>query len=251
MKLFFADEHAHESLIQIAKENLSFILVILLVTAIVILLANLCEQYVLKKTGQKSQGWNAKKIAGIGVFSAIGGVLTMIEFPLPFVPGFYMLDFSEVSGMIAAFLLGPVAGVLVEFLKTLIHVLLHGTHTAFVGDFAMFAMGSVYVLPAALFYLVKKSRKRALLGLLMSALALVVFGAFFNGFYLIPTFAKLYGMDLDAIISMGTAITPLIKNMPTFIAFATVPFNLIKGIAVGAAVFLIYKPLSNLYRKLG
>ncbi|MBP5225542.1 MAG: hypothetical protein J6Z38_08205, partial [Lachnospiraceae bacterium] len=73
MRLFLADNDAHESLIDIAKENLSFVLVILLITAAVILLANLCERYVLKKTGQKAQGWNAKKIAGIGVFSAIGG----------------------------------------------------------------------------------------------------------------------------------------------------------------------------------
>ena len=251
MNLLLREEHAHGALIESIRENLSFILVALAVMACVILLANLIERLVLKKTGQKAQGWTAKKIAGIGIFSAIGGVLTVIEIPLPFVPGFYLLDFSEVAGMIAAFLMGPVAGVLVEFIKTLLHVVFHGTHSAFVGELAMFVMGSVYVLPAALIYLVKKTRARALTGLIVSAVVLVLFACFFNGVYLIPKFAKLYGMDLDAIIAMGTAGTPLIRNLPTFLAFATAPFNLLKGVLVGLIVFLIYKPLSNLYRKLG
>lgn len=250
--MFYAHEHEHEhgELLESLHENLSFVLVSLLVIAAIMLIAKLIENYVIRKEKLEKTGLTAKKIAGIGVFSAIGGVLATIEIPLSFVPGFYLLDFSEIAGMMAAFLLGPVAGVLVEFLKTVLHILLHGTHSAFVGDFAAFVMGSVYVLPASLLYLVRKTKKGAVVGLILATLALTVFGAVFNGIYLIPKFAALYGMPMDAIIAMGTEINPRIKNIWSLVAFATVPFNLLKGITVSIVVFLIYKPLSNLYRKI-
>lgn len=244
-------EHGHESLIESVKENLSFILVALVIIAAIMILAKLIENLVIRKEKLKKTGMTAKKIAGIGVFSALGGALALLEIPLPFVPGFYLLDFSEIAGMMAAFLLGPVAGVLVEFIKTILHILIHGTHSAFVGDFAAFVLGSIYVLPAALIYLVRKSKKGAIIGLLAATLSLIVCGAIFNGFYLIPKFAKLYGMPIEAIVAMGTAINPAIKNIWTLVAFATVPFNILKGVAVSLVVFLIYKPLSNLYRKIG
>ncbi len=247
-------DHDHEGhdLIEELGENLSFILVALVVTIAIILLSKLIESIVVKKAGVTvEKRWTAKRIAGVGLFSAVGGALALFEIPLTFiVPGFYLLDFSEVAGMMAAFLLGPVAGVLVEFIKTIIHILIHGTHSAFIGDFGAFVMGTVFILPASLIYLTNKTRKRALLGLITSTFVLAAFGAAFNALYLIPTFAKLYGMDMAGIIAMGTAINPAIKDTWSFIGLATVPFNLIKGVAVSVIVFFIYKPLSTLYRKI-
>ena len=252
-------EHDHEHdhhLIEAITDNLSFILVALAVTAAIILAAKLIEKIAVEKSGAKiEKKWSAKRIAGVGLFSAVGGVLALLEIRLPFLfPDFYMLDFSELAGMMAAFLLGPVAGVLVEFIKTVIHILIHGTHSAFVGDFAAFVLGTVFILPASLLYLTKKDTKsqskRALVGLILSTVALTVIGAVFNAFYLIPKFAKMYGMDLDAIIAMGAVINPNVKSIWSFVALMTVPFNLIKGIGVSVVVFLVYKPLVTLYKKI-
>ena len=107
-----------------------------------------------------------RMIVCVGMLAAISTILMLFEFPLPFLaPGFYELDFSEVPILIGAFALGPVAGVLTELVKVLLNLVVNGTQTAFVGEFANFVMGCMFVLPASLIYKMKKSRKHAVMGL--------------------------------------------------------------------------------------
>jgi riboflavin transporter FmnP len=44
----------------------------------------------------------------------------LIEFPLPFAPSFYKLDFSEVAVLMGGFAMGPWAAVVIEALKILL-----------------------------------------------------------------------------------------------------------------------------------
>lgn len=138
------------------------------------------------------------------MLAAISGVLMVIEIPLFFAPSFYKLDFSELPVLICAFYLGPVSGVVCEFLKVLIKLLLKGTSTAFVGDLANFLVGCSFVLPAAIMYQKTLSKKGAVISLAVGTAVMTVFGSFFNAWFLIPRFAVMYGMPLEAIISMGT-----------------------------------------------
>jgi len=244
-------EHEHEhdfsELFSEIQSHLSFILIALAIMVAVVLLAVVAEKWVMKHTTKQLPKSGVKKVAGVGLFAALGGVLTLIEIPL-FV--FYQLDFSEIPALMAGFLMGPVAGVLVEFIKVFVHVLFHGTHSAFVGEFAMFICGCFLVIPASLIYWKNKTRKQAFFGLLLGVACLVVFGGLFNGFYLIPKFAELYaGADVSAIVAMMQELIPAVKNVWTLVLFATVPFNLIKGVLMGGITFLIYKPLSKLYQK--
>ena len=142
------------------SENVQFVLLCLAVTAAVVLLAWGGEKLVMKKRHRLS---TAHTITTVGMLAAISGVLMVIELPLFFAPPFYKLDFSELPVLICAFSLGPVAGVVCEFLKVLIHLLLKGTSTAFVGDLANFLVGCSFVLPASILYqklLSKKGRCR-------------------------------------------------------------------------------------------
>ena len=50
--------------------------------------------------------------AKVAVLAAVAFVLMLVEFPLPFVPPFYKMDFSETAVLIGGFALGPMAGVL-------------------------------------------------------------------------------------------------------------------------------------------
>ena len=94
------------------------------------------------QTGSNSgQRFSARYVAFVGVFGAIAAVLMYLEFPLPFAPAFYKLDFSEVPVLIGTFSLGPLAGVLIEFIKILLHFIIKGTQTAGVGEIANFAVG--------------------------------------------------------------------------------------------------------------
>jgi riboflavin transporter FmnP len=188
----------------------------------------------------------ARRVSIIGICSALATVLHILDFPLPFLaPDFYKLDFSELPVMLCGFFLGPSAAVACEGVKILLKLLLKGTSTAFVGDFANFAVGCSLVLPAVAIYHIRKSRKSALLGLIIGPLVLTVFGTAFNAIYLLPKFAQLYGMPLDAIIGFGNAIHNSVHNVATFVMLCVAPLNLIKGGAVSILTLLLYKRVAR------
>ena len=147
--------------------------------------------------------------------------------------------------MLCGFFLGPSAAVACEGIKILLKLLLKGTSTAFVGDFANFAVGCSLVLPAVILYHIHKSRKSALVGLIVGTLVLTVFGSAFNAIYLLPKFAQLYGMPLDAIINMGSAIHASITDVTTFVLLCVAPLNLIKGIMISILTLLLYKRVAR------
>ena len=227
-------------------ENLQFFLVSAAVFALILGLAVLAERHLCKDRKQFS---NTHYISYTAIFSAISGVLMVMEIPLFFAPGFYKLDISEMPVLICTFYLGPVAGVTAELLKVMVKLLIKGTSTAFVGDFANFVVGCSFILPASIIYHARPGRKTAIVGMGVGTLVLTVFGSLFNGFYLIPKFAVLFGMPMDAIVAMGTKVNAAITDVWTLVAFAVVPFNLVKGVAVSALTFLLYKRISPILHK--
>ncbi|MBQ8351264.1 MAG: ECF transporter S component [Clostridia bacterium] len=188
-------------------------------------------------------------ITKIGVLSAMATVLMLFEFPLPIAPSFYELDFSEVAVLIGSFSLGPLAGVLIEFIKIVINLLINGTDTFFVGELANFLMGCSFAFPAALIYCRKKTLKRAFIGMGIGTLSLVFVGALCNYFLMIPAYVYLAGFSMDAIIGMGAAINPAIKDLVSLIIIAVVPFNLIKGVLCSLLTALLYKRVSPVLHK--
>ena len=202
-----------------------------------------------KKSGSKERILSTRKIAVIGMFSAIAAVLMVLEFPLPFAPSFYGMDFSELPALIGTFAFGPVAGVLIEFCKIVLKILFKPTSTAFVGELANFAVGCSFLLPASCVYLFHKTKKSALIGSIAGTLCMTVFGTAFNAVYLLPKFAQLFGMPLDAIIGMGTAVNPAIDSITTLVIFAVAPLNLLKGGLVSVITMLIYKKISPIIKE--
>ena len=226
-----------------AKDNLSFLLVCLLVFAGLFLLAMLFERLLMKDRKKLS---DTRYITYTAILSAIAGVLMLFEIPLFFAPSFYKLDLSELPVLICTFYLGPVAGVISELVKVMLKLILKGTSTAFVGDFANFAVGCSFVLPATIVYHSRPSRKQAICGLAIGTLVMTVFGSAFNAIYLLPKFAALFGMPLDVIVGMGTKVNGAITSVPTLVLFAVVPFNLLKGVVVSLLTMLLYKRISPL-----
>ena len=213
-------------------ENLTFILTCLAIFAAIMLVAAFLQ----KKLCRDIKAFSGTHyITYTAIFAAMAGVLMLVEIPLPFAPPFYKIDLSELPILICTFYLGPVAGVTAELVKVLVKLLLKGTTTAFVGDFANFAVGCSFVLPASLVYHARPGRKSALIGLVVGTLCMTVFGSAFNAVYLLPKFAALYGMPMEAI--------------STLVLFAVVPFNLLKGAVVSLLTFLLYKRISPLLHK--
>ena len=223
--------------------NLVFVLEFLGIIILMFLIAIIFDRIAKKKTDDRSKFFSVKNTVIVGVLSAVATVLFLLDFPVPFAPPFYKMDFGDLPALLGGFSLGPIAGVTIEFLKVLLKLLIKGTSTAFVGDFANFVTSCSLVLPAAILYHFRKTRKNALLSCIVGTLTITVFGTAFNAFYLLPAFAKLYDMSLEKIIAMGTEINPAINNIATFVIFAVAPLNLIKGFADSLVTFFIYKPL--------
>ena len=226
------------------QENVVFLLACLLVFAGIFAVALLLEKLWLKPEKQSP----ARRVAYVGIFAAIAAVVMYFEFPLPFTPNFYELDFSEIPVLICSFSLGPVAGVVCEFLKVLLKLFLKGTSTAFVGDLANFVVGCSLILPASAVYFANKTKKGAVIGMVVGTVCITVVGSLFNAIYLIPAFSVLFDQPLDGIIGMGTKINPAITSVNTLVLFAVAPFNLLKGVADSIVTFLIYKHIERLLR---
>ena len=190
-----------------------------------------------------------KNMAKMGILGAVAGLLMLLEIPLPFAPSFYEIDLSEVSVLLGAFAMGPVAGIIIEAIKILINLVITGTTTAGVGELTNFIVRCCLAVPAGIIYKKNKNIKNALIGMLVGIICMTVVGAILNYYMLIPFYAKAYGLPIETIIAMGTKVNPKINTLWDLILLANVPFNIIKGVLSSLLTFLLYKRLSPILHK--
>ncbi len=238
------------SLVESVKENAMFVAEIVGIVVLLFVAAVLVELLAQKVQNRKEKILSTREITVVGMFSALAAVLMLFEFPLPFAPGFYGLDFSELPILIGSFAFGPTAGVLMEFVKILLKVCMKPTSTAFVGELANFAVGCSFILPASIIYTFWKKKKGAIAACVAGTLILTVFGTAFNAIYLIPAFSKLYGMPMEAILAMGSEVNPLMTegSLVSFVICCVAPLNLIKGSVSSIFTILVYKRLSPIIK---
>jgi len=190
---------------------------------------------------------SVSKMTKIALLSAFSIVLMFFELPLPFFPEFLKIDASDLPALVGGFALGPLSGVAIVLFKNLLHMF--QTTSAYVGEVANFVVGTALVFPASLYYMKHKTKKSAIVGLVIGTVCMAIVGALVNYFVMIPLYAKLFGMDIEAIVAFGTMVNKNITNLNTLILFAIVPFNLIKGFAVSLITILIYKYISPILHK--
>lgn len=219
-------------------ENVGFVLMSVAIIAGLSVLSHIAERFLPSRRKVPV----ARRVSIVGICGAIAAVLHILDFPLLFIaPEFYKLDFSEVPVLLCGFYLGPSATVACEGVKILLKLLLKGTSTAFVGDFANFVVGCSLVLPAAVIYHARKTRKGAIFGMVAGTLTLTVFGSAFNAVYLLPKFSQLFGLPMDSIIAMGSAVHAGVEDVTTFVLLCVAPLNLLKGVVVSLLTMLLYK----------
>lgn len=198
----------------------------------------------------KEKWLTTKNLVLMGMFGALAGVLMLFEFPLVFLaPSFYGLDLSEVPVLVGTFAMGPAAGVIIEFVKILIKLVLKPTTTGFVGEFANLVVGCALVVPAGLVYHAKKSNKSAIYGMILGTIVMAVCGVVINALVMLPFYSNV--MPLETIIAAGAAVNPAVSNIWTFAIICVGPFNLVKGIVVSFVTQLVYKRISNLIHSVG
>ena len=164
----------------------------------------------------------------IAILAAMGLLLTYFEFPiLPAFP-FLKVDLGDIPALIGAFAFGPLVGIAIEAIKNILAALLKST-TGGIGELGNFLIVGAFVGSAGFFYIKNKTRKTALISLLGSIIVMVVAGLLANYFILIPLYSK---------------FMPI--NVPYYLVYAVIPFNLIKGSIISLVTMLIYKRVSVL-----
>ena len=189
-----------------------------------------------------TQRLGVRQLVTVAVAAAVSFVLMLLEFHLPIAPDFIKLDLSDIPSLVLAFTFGPLAGVLTELVKNLLHLFV--TKSAGVGELSNFLLGCAFVIPAGLIYKHNKTRKNALLAMLVGTLCFSLMGIFSNYCIMFPFYIKVSGIPMDAIVAMCQKILPFVDNEFKVILLSVTPFNLLKGILVSVVTFLLYKRLS-------
>lgn len=188
------------------------------------------------------------KLIKISLLSVMAFLLMYIELPIPIFPDFLKLDISDLPALLGAFALGPIAGVVIELFKNILHGML-ATKTAFVGELANFLVGSCLVLVSGYIYKARKSKGGAIAGLLIGVICMSIFAGILNYFVVLPLYEKVLGFPVATVIEMGAKINHNIVDLNSFIIWSIIPFNLFKGIVLSAMTLALYKSVSPILHK--
>lgn len=187
-----------------------------------------------------------RKIAVTAILAAVAAVIQLLEIPLPFIPEFIKLDFSELPALIASFVVSPLAGIPVCLVKNIIK--LSTTSSAGVGELCNFLLGVAMVVPAGFIYKFKKTRKGALIGCLVGCAASAGLSLFVNYFISYPVYYQLLAPE-EVVLGLYQAINPNVKSIWEALIIFNIPFTFFKMLIDSAITFAIYKPLSNALKK--
>ncbi|HEE9844794.1 TPA: ECF transporter S component [Clostridium perfringens] len=176
----------------------------------------------------KTKTLNTNRFIKLSLLSAIAVILMYIDFPvIPIFP-WLKIDLSDVPALMGAFAFGPLAGVIIELMKNLLILIVKGTSTGFVGELANFLVGIALVWPAALVYKKNKTKKTAILGMVLGVLCIEVVGILANVYLLLPA----YGMAMSK------------AELMQYVTVGLIPFNGIKSILVCGITYALYKKVS-------
>ena len=163
---------------------------------------------------------NTNRLIKISLLSAVSLVLMYFDFPV--IPAFpwLQMDLSDVPALLGTFGFGPLVGVTIELIKNILYFFTKGSSIA--GVLANFLFGAALVFPAGLIYHRKKSKKTAIIGMIVGTVVMEVAGIFGNIYILLP----LYGMKMTA------------EQLTQYVLVGIVPFNAVKALIVNVVTFV-------------
>ncbi len=184
----------------------------------------------------------SRYIAVTGILAAVAFLLQFLEFPLPMlIPPFIKFDFSDLPALIGAFSLGPVCGIIIEFIKNLLHTTTSGSFG--VGELSNFLLGAVFVGVAGLIYKKNTTKKGAVIASFAGAVAMAVASLPLNYLIVYPVYYKVFAPE-EVVLGAYQAILPSMKSMFQSLVVFNMPFTFVKGLADVLITFLLYKRIS-------
>ena len=192
---------------------------------------------------------STRTITMTALLAAISYVLAFLEFPVPLSPSFARMDLSDLPALIGSFAFGPVTGVMIELIKNILQLL--STSTGGIGELANFLMGASYVLVAGFIYKYKKTKKMAMWACVISSVVMGIAAAIVNYFILLPLFETFMPLDFEFPVPLSPSFgefLPFIKTKLDVVLFNALPFNILKGLVIGAIAMMIYKKLTPILK---
>ncbi|MCR5107510.1 MAG: ECF transporter S component [Lachnospiraceae bacterium] len=192
----------------------------------------------------KRSGISVRYMTVTAMLSALAFILMFFDFSVPLMPSFIKMDISELPALVGAFSMGPSYGVLICLIKNLLHLTI--TKTGGVGELSNFMLGAVFVFTAGMIYKRNKTKKNALIGSLIGAVAMALASIVSNYFIAYPFYTSF--MPMEAIIGMYQAILPSADSLIKCLVIFNVPFTFIKGMVSVIITMLIYKKISPIIK---
>lgn len=188
-----------------------------------------------------------RNLVMIGMMGAISTILMIFEFGIPFSPTFVKMDFSELPIILGGFLMGPMEGFFIIIIKIVLNFLLNGTTTFGIGELSNMIVSTGYMFPAVFIYRKIKGKKGALLGILIGVIAANIIAVIVNLYFIFPAYSKLYGMSINSIVAMGSAVNPYVTDLFSMMCFSMIPFNIFKFGSVSIIAFVLYKKMKLIF----
>ena len=187
------------------------------------------------------------KLTITAMFGALAAILMLFELPIFFTLPFIMLDFSDVPVILGAYMLGPLWGCVIGFIKIALNFVLNGTTTAGIGELANLIFTLAYVLPASLIYRFKRTKKGAVLSLIAGTLIASVVAVIVDWYMMFPFYLNAFtDLSMESLIAMHVGSNPLVKDAATMMWLSVFPANLLKYTLASVITFFVYSPLRKL-----
>ena len=174
---------------------------------------------------------NTNRLVHLGMLAGLSLLLVyLIHFPI--FPGatFLEYDMADVPILIGTFLYGPLWGLALTAVVSVLQWLLISPASGWIGALMHFCATGTFVLVAGLIYSRLHSRKGAVVGLVFGALGMILMMIPLNLIFTV----HFMGVPREVVVDM---LAPII-----------IPFNAIKTVTNGILTFLLYKSVARVLR---
>ena len=181
------------------------------------------------QTGRKTK-LDTKAFAVMGMLSAIAFVAKLISNVFPMVSGFLSFDLKDVIIVIAGFMMGPVASVLISIVVSFVEMVTIST-TGPIGFLMNVLASCAFACTASVIYHRNRKMSGAVTGLVAGVLVMTAVMILWN-WLITPLYM---GVPREVVEGM---------LLPVFL-----PFNLVKGGINATLAMILYKPIVGALRK--
>lgn len=188
---------------------------------------------------------DTKKIVTLGIMSALGAILMIIEIPYPLVP-FLMIDLSDVVVLVIFAFYGWKEAATVGLLKAIIHALTKGAvGPIFIGQITAFIASMSYVL--GMYISANKLNLNRLLSAVVAVVVVTIILTTANYLFITPIwFGETTFLDIRDWVNPGTFELDVEGGYLLTILIVYVPFNLLKGAVITSVYFMVYRSIAFL-----